>query len=127
MNEQERDTRDLSRAYRLLRQPVPPPAAPVPKSQDSWQQLKPGQSLANLTPLVVGIVVVPTGSHWSVDSVNSLGATLVTTNTPTAVKFRLTDADWKRIFERLRKVRTTKTTRTKRGMKSCSESTVTSA
>jgi len=77
--------------------PIPSPARPRPKPAQSWRLLKPGQHLLLREKMVLGTEVVPEGTSFRVDRVNSLGAELVG---PGDLRIHLTQPDWKKHWTR---------------------------
>jgi hypothetical protein len=93
----------LQQALSYLTRPVPPARRPVAKPQASWQQLKVGQRLNSRGDIIIGTQRFTQGSFWEVAKVDSSGAELVHEYPMGGwVTYKLTNPDWKSLFERVR-------------------------
>ncbi len=116
------DPQELEKIADRMSLEIPRPAKPRPRPTQSWRLLKPGQLLRNRERIVMGSGlglegsdILPSGTQFKVDRVNSLGAEILSFVTEDWVliyganpwvRFHLTRPDWKKQWERVRSRKT---------------------
>jgi len=85
-----------------LSRPIPQPAKPVARTQQSWRTLKVGQQLSlRQRWFRSGGLDLPPGTNLTISKVDSLGISL-THNSEESI-LRWTNPDWKPMFEKVKK------------------------